>query len=120
MGKLKLEARGLTPLLVIDNGERRPAYPLRKLRAGMRLVVQSSPEALVRAKIESDFANEADVEFCDTDLAPQELAIGEAVLMLQSHLVRKTLRQADLSHQFGVTILALSLRGHAHPARHRV
>jgi di/tricarboxylate transporter len=117
LGQLQLGQLGLTPLLVIENDKRLATHPLRKIRAGMRIVVKGTPQALLRAKAEPAYAIEADRELADIDLSPDESAIGEAVLMPQSHLVGKTLRSVDLSGRFGLTVLALYRRGQAHPAQ---
>lgn len=117
LGDLKLYQLGLTPLVVIKDGKRLPAHPLRKVRAETRIVVKGSNQAVIRAKTEPAFAIEADKQFTDRDLSRGDLAIGEAVLMPQSHLVGKTLRQLEFFHRFSLIVLALYRRGQAYPAR---
>jgi len=117
LGDLKLERLDLTPLVIIKDGKRLPAHPLRKVRANTRIVVKGTEQALIRAKAEPEFAIEADVQFADADLARDDLAVGEAVLMPQSHLVGKTLRQLDFFHRFSLIVLAIYRRGQAYPAQ---
>lgn len=118
LGDLKLGRFGLTPLVVLNgNGERLSAHPLRKVRADTRVIVKGSPKALMRIKAEPEFAIEADVHFSDADLSRDESAIGEAVLMPQSHLVGKTLKQVEFFNRFGLIVLAIYRQGHAHPAK---
>jgi len=117
LGELRLDRLGLTPLLLIKNGKRLSAHPLRKIRVDTRIVVKGSPDALMRAKAEPAYAIEADEQFGDTDLQQDELSIGEAVLMPQSRLVGQSLRQSDFHAQFGLIVLALHRRGQSHPAR---
>lgn len=117
LGDLKLDLLGLIPLAVIEDGKRLSAHPLRKVRADTRIVVKGSERALMRSKAHPGFAIEADAHFTDADLRRDELAIGEAVLMPQSHLVGKTLKQLDFFHHFGLIVLAVYRRGQAYPAR---
>lgn len=117
LGDLKLDLLGLIPLAVIQDGKRLSAHPLRKVRADTRIVVKGSERALMRSKAHPGFAIEADAHFTDADLLRDELAIGEAVLMPQSHLVGKTLKQLDFFHHFGLIVLAVYRRGQAYPAR---
>jgi di/tricarboxylate transporter len=117
LADLGLEDLGLTPLLTIRDGERLSAHPLRKLRAGSKLVVKGSPEALMRARARRDFEIEADAQFGDAEMTRDEVAIGEAVLMPQSQLVGKTLRQSEFFHRFKLVVLAVYRRGQAHPAK---
>ena len=117
LGALELDQLGLTPLAVIKEGKRLSAHPLRKVRADTRIVVKGSPQALMRCKAHPAFAIEADVHFADADLSQDEMAIGEAVLMPQSHLVGQTLKQLDFYHRFSLTVLAIYRRGQAYPAQ---
>jgi di/tricarboxylate transporter len=117
LGDLKLDQLGLTPLVTIKNGKRLSAHPLRKVRADTRIIVKGSPKALMRAKAEPAFAIEADVHFGDADLSRDESAMGEAVLMPQSHLIGKTLKQVSFFHRFGLIVLAIYRQGQAHPSQ---
>jgi di/tricarboxylate transporter len=117
LGELRLDRIGLTPLLLIEDGKRLPAHPLRKVRAGTRIVVKGTPQALMRAKSEPAFEIEAEAQLGDADLTRDESAIGEAVLMPQSRLVGKTLSQANLSERYGLITLAMYRRGMAYPAQ---
>ncbi len=117
LGDLKLEQIGLTPLIVINNGQRFSAHPLRKVQADTRIIVKGSPQTLIQAKDSPGFALDADVHFGDADLARDETEVGEAVLMPQSHLIGKTLKQVDFFHRFDLVVLAVYRRGHAYPAQ---
>lgn len=117
LGDLKLDQLGLTPLAVVKEGKRLSAHPLRKVREDTRIIVKGSPQALMRSKADPAFAIEADAHFADADLSRDEMAIGEAVLMPQSHLVGQTLRQLDFYHRFALTVLAVYRRGQAYPAQ---
>ena len=117
LGDLKLEQMDLMPLVIVNDGKRHAAHPLRKVRANTRIVVKGSEQALVRIKTEPGFAIEADMHFADAELSRDNLAIGEAVLMPQSHLVGKTLRQLDFHDRFNLTVLAIYRRGQAYPAQ---
>jgi len=117
LGDLKLDQLGLIPLAVIQEGERLSAHPLRKIRAATRIVVKGSEQALMRSRSDPALAIEADEHFIDADLSRHDLAIGEAVLMPQSHLVSKTIKQLDFFHRFRLTVLAIYRRGQAYPAQ---
>jgi di/tricarboxylate transporter len=117
LGQLPLDQLGLTPLLVIEDGKRLTAHPLRKLGSDSRIVVKGTPKAVLRAKADPDLALDSDVELADADLSPDESTVGEAVLMPQSHLVGKTLRSSDFYRRFGLIVLALYRRGQAYPAQ---
>ena len=117
LGQLPLDQLGLTPLLVIEDGKRLTAHPLRKLGSDSRIVVKGTPKAVLRAKADPDLALDPDMELADADLSPDESTVGEAVLMPQSHLVGKTLRSSDFYRRFGLIVLALYRRGQAYPAQ---
>jgi di/tricarboxylate transporter len=117
LSELNLEVMGLTPLVVIKEGKRLSPHPLRKIRANTRIIVKGSQQALIRAKAEPLFAIESDTQFTDADLSQDDLTIGEAVLMPQSHLVGKTLRQLDFFSRFDLIVLAVYRRGQAYPAQ---
>ncbi len=117
LGDLKLEDQGLLPLAVIKDGKRVSPHPLRRVRAETRIIVKGSEDAVLRSKHDRDFAIEADAQFTDSDLSRDELGIGEAVLMPQSQLVGKTLRQLGFFQRFGLIVLAIYRRGQAYPAQ---
>ena len=117
LGDLNLDQIDLTPLAIIKDGKRHSPHPLRRIREATRIVVKGSEQALIRCKNNPDFAIEADSQFTDEDLLRDDLAIGEAVLMPQSHLIGKTLKQLDFFHRFGLIVLAIYRRGHAYPAQ---
>jgi di/tricarboxylate transporter len=57
------------------------------------------------------------MHFTDEELTRDNVAIGEAVLMPQSNLIGKTLKQIGFFHRFGLVVLAVFRRGQAYPAR---
>jgi di/tricarboxylate transporter len=116
LGDLAFEKRGLTPLIVIRDGKRRPAHGLQKIRPGMRIITRGTSEALLRAQVEPSFVIEALPEAVDAGAAEDEFATGEAVLMPQSHLVGHRLGRIDFLRRFGLAVLALHRRGQGQPA----
>ncbi|MCP4316355.1 MAG: hypothetical protein GY789_10145 [Hyphomicrobiales bacterium] len=117
MGDINFEDQGLTVLAVIQDDVRLSPHPLRKVRQNSKIIVKGTEDALLQSRSDKAFAIEPDIRFMDADLARDDLAIGEAVLVPQSRLVGKTLRQIEFYHRYGLIALAIYRRGHAYPAR---
>jgi di/tricarboxylate transporter len=111
-------------VLSIARGEER-LYPRKytRLRAGDQLTVQASREALLAAKEDASIVVAGDrtadpaLKLAEQDLQPEAVQIAEAVVLPQSGLVGRSLRELAFRRRFGVSVLAIYRRGHAYPTR---
>ena len=110
----KLPEREIDPLAVIRDGRRLSAHGLRTLEAGDHLIVKVSRQGLAEARAMPGLVIEAERE----EATPADhLRLAEAVLLPQSDLIGRTLRNVHFRDQYGVSVLAVYRRGHAYPTR---
>src|SRR4030042_3320191 len=82
-----------------------------RLLAGDVLIVNVSREHLLQVKEMSGVEIKADVKLGDTDLITSTIKIVEAIVMPQSSLIGRTIKEVNFRHRFGVTALAIFRRG---------
>lgn len=109
----KLAEMDLTVVSILRGGERIYPDPYRRLAEGDVLLVKASREGLLAIKETSGVEIRADLKLGDEDLVGNTLKIVEAILMPQSALVGRTIKELDFRSRFGVTVLAIYRRGHA-------
>ena len=103
----------------IQRGERR-LYPdpYVQLQEGDLLIVQASREGLLQVKDTAGLQIRSDLHLEGAqDLASEVVGIAEALLMPQSGLVGRTLKELDFRRRFGLAVLAIYRKGHALAAR---
>ena len=101
----------------IHRGERRIyAEPYMQLEEGDLLIVQAGREGLLQVKDTAGIEIKPDLPG-DEDLISPTMKIAEAVLMPQSSLVGRSIKELDFRRRFGVSVLAIHRRGHALAAR---
>jgi di/tricarboxylate transporter len=115
--ELRLSAMGLT-VLAIHRGDR-TLYPGPgvSLAAGDLLIVKASREALLEVKQTEGMEIVPDLRLGDQDLVGGTVKIAEAIIMPQSLLIGRTLRELNFRHRYGLTVIAVHRRGHAFPTK---
>ncbi len=90
------------------------------LAEGDQLIVKASREGLLEVKEVRGLSIVPDVTQGDLDRAlGGTLKIVEAIVMPNSMLVGRTLRELDFRHRFGLTVIAVHRRGQALPTKIR-
>lgn len=102
----------------IQRGTRR-LYPdpYVQLQEGDLLIVQASREGLLQVKETAGIDIRSDKLEGAQDLASEVVGIAEALLMPQSGLIGRTLKELDFRRRFGLAVLAIYRKGHALAAR---
>jgi di/tricarboxylate transporter len=110
---LPLSGMGLT-ILAIQRGERR-LYPEAEslLEAGDVLIAKARREALLEVKGIAGIEIKPDLKLGDQDLIGDTLTIAEAIIMPQSGLIGRTIKELDFRRRFGMTVIAIYRREHA-------
>lgn len=104
---------GLTVLAVHRGDSRLYAEADTVLAAGDLLLAKARREALLKVKETPGIEIKPDLKLGDQDLIGDTLTIGEAILMPQSALIGRTIKELDFRRRFGVTVIAIYRRGHA-------
>lgn len=117
LGSLDLPSADVVPLAIVRDGKRLSADRRRVLWEGDKIIVKASRHALLKAKESNAFGIEADKTLSEQDLSADEILIAEAVVMPQSNLVGKTLKNLKFYRRFGAAVLAIYRRGHGYPAQ---
>lgn len=117
LGELKLGPLEVTALSVVQDGKRHTPHHRRKLHAGDLLIVRASRENLLRAKAELGLEIDATHHFSARDGEEADQILSEAVLLSQSSLLGRTLKQVNFHRRYGVTVTAIHRPGHVRPAR---
>jgi di/tricarboxylate transporter len=108
-----LAAMDLTVLAILRGEERLFPEPFRRLAEGDVLIVKASREGLLKVKETAGVEIRPDLKLGDQDLVGDTLKIVEAIVMPQSALVGRTVKELDFRARYGVTVLAIYRRGHA-------
>ena len=102
----------------IHRGERRIyPEPYMQLEEGDLLVVQAGREGLLQVKDTAGVEIKPDLKPGDEDLTSPTMKIVEAILMPQSGILGRSIKELDFRRRFGVTVIAIHRRGHALAAR---
>src|SRR5258708_10365902 len=112
------DALPILTVLAIHRGEQtlNPG-PDVALREGDLLIVKARREALIEVKQTEGMEIVPDLHVGDRDLAGGALKIAEAIIMPQSLLIGRSLRDLNFRHRFGLTVIALHRRRHAIPTK---
>jgi di/tricarboxylate transporter len=106
----RLAQMGLQVRAILRGDRRLEAEPHVTLEEGDVLLVQAGREGLLQVK---DTAGIEITPELKMDLASETRTIAEALLMPQSALVGRTLKEIDFRRRFGLTVIAIYRRGHA-------
>ena len=117
MRELRLSAMGLTVLAIHRGDQTLYPGPGVSLAAGDLLIVKASREALLEVKQTEGMEIVPDLRLGDQDLVGGTVKIAEAIVMPQSLLIGRTLRELNFRHRYGLTVIAVHRRGHAFPTK---
>lgn len=109
----RLGQMGLQVRAVLRGGRRIDAEPALTLEEGDLLLVQTTREGLLQVKDTAGIEIKPDLKLDHVDLASDTMTIAEAILMPQSSLVGRTIKELDFRRRFGVTVIAIYRSGHA-------
>ena len=82
-----------------------------RLEAGDELLVEGARDEILRIKNIAGIDIKADVRLSDPGLQTNDVGIVEAILMLRSSLVGRTLRGLQFREKFGLQVLAINRHG---------
>ena len=108
LDKTLLGEGDLTVILIVRDGANIFPHPESELHEGDRLLVQGRREELLKVMESADLVIEAEVH--DDPLETQEGRIAEAIIMPQSRLTGRSLRQLRFRQRFGALVLAVNRR----------
>jgi di/tricarboxylate transporter len=117
MRELRLSAMGLTVLAIHRGDQTLYPGPGVSLEAGDLLIVKARREALLEVKQTEGMEIVPDLHPGDQDLVGGTVRIAEAIIMPQSLLIGRTLRELNFRHRYGLTVIAVHRRGHAFPTK---
>jgi di/tricarboxylate transporter len=109
----RLGEMGLQVRAVLRGGRRLDAEPALTLEEGDLLLVQTTREGLLQVKDTAGIEIKPDLKLGEMDLATDTMTIAEAILMPQSALIGRTIKEVDFRRRFGVTVIAIYRSGHA-------
>lgn len=104
-----LAQMGLQVRAVLRGDRRLEAEPHVTLEEGDLLLVQASREGLLQVKDTAGIEITQDLKL---GLASETRTIAEALLMPQSSLIGRSIRELDFRRRFGLIVLAIYRRGH--------
>jgi di/tricarboxylate transporter len=107
----RLSAMGLQVRAILRGDRRIEPEPATLLAEGDLLLVQASREGLLEVKDAAGIQIHPD-QAEEDELVREALRIVEALLMPQSSLVGRTLKELDFRRRFGVSVIAIYRRGH--------
>lgn len=108
----RLAEMGLQVRAVLRGSRRLDAEPSVTLEEGDLLLVQAGREGLLQVKDRAGLEIRPDLTLEDRELIGETMTIGEALLMPQSALTGRSIRELDFRRRFGVTVIAIYRRGH--------
>jgi len=107
-----LAEKGITVLEVVRRKQKIYAESNTLLAEGDVLIVNAPRQSLLWVKDIPGLEIKADVKLGDKDLITTTLKIVEAIVMPQSALIGRTIKELDFRHRFGVTAMAIYRKGH--------
>ena len=110
--EIGLAEKGITVLEVIRRKQKMYAESNTLLAEGDVLIVNAPRQSLIWVKDTPGVEIKADVKLGDKDLITTTLKIVEAIVMPQSALIGRTIKELDFRHRFGVTAMAIYRKGH--------
>ncbi len=119
LSETPLATLGISVLSVVRGAKRLFPGPTLQLAAADVLVVQASPGALLEAEEHQGLRLEATASPSGEDFVSGDFRLGEAIILPQSTMVGKTVRDLRFRQAFGLLLLAVYRRGHAYPIQVR-
>jgi di/tricarboxylate transporter len=109
----RLGQMGLQVRAVLRGSRRMDPEPALRLEEDDLLLVQTTREGLLQVKDTAGIEIRPDLQMGDLDHAAATMRIAEAILMPQSSVVGRTIKELDFRRRFGVMVIAIYRRGHA-------
>ena len=109
----RLGQMGLQVRAVLRGSRRMDPEPGLRLEEDDLLLVQTTREGLLQVKETAGIEIRPDLQMGDLDHAAATMRIAEAILMPQSSVVGRTIKELDFRRRFGVMVIAIYRRGHA-------
>ncbi|HEX6861941.1 MAG TPA: SLC13 family permease, partial [Thermoanaerobaculia bacterium] len=109
----RLGQMGLQVRAVLRGSRRMDPEPALRLEEDDLLLVQTTREGLLQVKETAGIEIRPDLQMGDLDHAADTMRIAEAILMPQSSVVGRTIKELDFRRRFGVMVIAIYRRGHA-------
>lgn len=109
----RLGQMGLQVRAILRGGRRMDPEPALRLEEGDLLLVQTTREGLLQVKETAGIEIRPDLQMGGLDEAAATMRIAEAILMPQSSVVGRTIKELDFRRRFGVMVIAIYRRGHA-------
>ena len=117
VGALGLDDLGVSLLSVLRDGQRLQPHHRRKIRAGDEMIVRAPRDNLLKARDALGLRIAPSRHLDEEERKSDDLAMAEAVLLPQSALIGRTLKQLNFHGRYGATVSAIHRPGHARPAR---
>jgi di/tricarboxylate transporter len=117
LASLNLADAEIMPLALVRDRRRLTAHGNRKLQAGDKIVVKSSRDALLLVRDNPKISIEAESTLAPRDVFADDAQTCEVVLMPQSPLVGKSLKQLKFYARYQVAVLAIYRGGKAYPSQ---
>jgi di/tricarboxylate transporter len=108
----RLAQMGLQVRAILRGERRIYAEPHVQLEEGDLLLVQASREGLLQVKDTAGIEIRQDIQVGYDDLRNDTTRIVEALLLPQSNLTGRTIKELDFRRRFGVTVIAIYRKGH--------
>lgn len=109
----RLGQMGLQVRAVLRGSRRMDPEPALRLEENDLLLVQTTREGLLQVKETAGIEIRPDLQMGDLDQAAATMRIAEAILMPQSSVIGRTIKELDFRRRFGVMVIAIYRRGHA-------
>lgn len=113
--QVDLSRREIQVLAILRGSRRIAAGPRLRFQAGDVLLVYASREALLDLTKEGLTLTEASATPDEAQLGAEGVKLAEAILLPQSILAERTLRELRFRQRFGVSVLAVHRRGRRYP-----
>src|SRR5262245_4036477 len=97
--------------IVRDSKESAAARADTVIRAGDLLLVEASPEELLKVKDTAGIEIKADLKLGDPSLEPKDLGIVEVILLVGSPMIGRTLKRVGFRERYGLQVLGISRHG---------
>lgn len=108
LGQMGLQVRA-----VLRGSRRMDPEPALRLEENDLLLVQTTREGLLQVKETAGIEIRPDLQMGELELASAATKIAEAILMPQSSVIGRTIKELDFRRRFGVMVIAIYRRGHA-------
>lgn len=111
LAELDLPGREVTVLQVIRGTQMLPPNPSVRIQAGDVLVIQGRVTSITDVLRTPGLSVKEELKINDKTLRSADLRMVEAVLPPDSTLLRRSLRDVDFHHRYGISPLAISRAG---------